>query len=152
VIISDVSEARLEFAGEAGVGTVVNAAKEVVPDKVKSETGERGVDIAIVATGSKDAILQGLRSIRKGGQVCLFGVPAKGSVLDYDVSELYNSDQRIITSYAATEKDTKEALRILSGNADDFGRLITHRFPLARFDEAMEAAADGTAMKVIVTP
>jgi len=152
VIMTDVSEARLDFAEETGVGTVLNALKAEVPDKVKAETGGRGADLAIVATGNKEAILQGLRSIRKGGQVCLFGVPAKNSVLDYDVSELYNSDQRIVTSYAATEKDTKEAMRILSENVDDFGSLITHRFPLARFDEAIDAATKGTAMKVVVTP
>jgi L-iditol 2-dehydrogenase len=152
VIVSDVSEARLDFAEKAGIGMVLNAAEGRVPDQVRSETDGRGADLAIIASGSKNAILQGLRSIRKGGQVCLFGIPTKGSVLDYDVSELYNSDQRIITSYSATEKDTKEALQILSGNADDFGRLITHRFPLDRFDEATEAASDGTAMKVVVTP
>ena len=152
VIISDVSETRLDFAEKAGVGVVLNAAKSHIPDRVRSVTDGRGADLAMIASGSKDAILQGLRSIRKGGQVCLFGIPTRGSVLEYDVSELYNSDQRIITSYAATEKDTKEALQILSESADEFGRLITHRFPIAKFDEAARVAADGTAMKVVVTP
>ncbi len=151
VIVSDVSEGRLKFAEREGVGSVLDAKKDV-PHEVDALTGGRGADLAIIATGSKGAVLQGLRSVRKGGQVCLFGVPPKNTVLDYDVSTLYNQEQRIVTSYAATETDTKAALRILSANADSFGRLITDRFPLANFEEAVEAATRAETMKVVVTP
>jgi L-iditol 2-dehydrogenase len=151
VFISDVIEERLEFAEKTGVGEVLNAARGDVPGRVKAETQGRGVDLAIIASGSKDAIMQGLASIRRGGRVCLFGVPSKGSILGYDISELYNSGQLIITSYGATDVDTKEALGILASNPD-FGRLITHRFPLVEFGEAVEAASEGSAMKVVVTP
>ena len=151
VILSDVSEARLDFAKEAGFSMVLDAGMVAIPERVKAETGSLGADVAIVATGGKEAILQGLRSIRKGGKVCLFGVPAKGSVLSYDISDLYNSEQQIITSYAATEDDTKEALRILASNGSDFGRLVTHRFPISKFSEAVEMASSAKAMKVVVT-
>ena len=151
VIMSDVSEERLKFAEKEGVNLVLDARKDV-PGPVMAETSGRGADAAVVATGSKDAIVQSLRSIRKGGQVCLFGVPPKGSILKYDVSELYNAERRLITSYAATEADTKGALRIISANADTFGRLITHRIPLARFDEAVRAATQVEGMKVVVVP
>jgi L-iditol 2-dehydrogenase len=152
VMVSDVSEARLEFAEKEGAGTVLNAALEDVPKQVKSETGGIGADLAIIASGSKAAILQGLRSVRKGGEVCLFGVPPKGSVLEYDISDFYNSEQRMVTSYGAAEPDVKEALKVLSSRGPEFARLITHRFPLARFAEAVDAASSARAMKVVVTP
>jgi L-iditol 2-dehydrogenase len=151
VIISDVVEERLRFAEKAGVGIVVDA-KEDVPANVKSETGGRGADVAMVASGSKAAIIQALRSVRKGGRVCLFGVPTKGSVLDFDIGDLYNSEQEITTSYGATEADTKAALNVLSSRGGEFGKLVTHRFPLGRFDEALNAASGRTAMKVVMTP
>jgi len=151
VIVSDVSDSRLEFAEGMELGLVLNAAKDDVPARVRSETQGRGADLAIIASGSKDAIMQGLASVRRGGRVCLFGVPQKGSVLGYDISHLYNSGQQIVTSYGATDVDTKEALGILASNPD-FARLITHKFPLARFGEAVEAATKGRAMKVVVTP
>jgi L-iditol 2-dehydrogenase len=152
VMLSDVSEARLDFARDAGFTRVFDATRVAVPERVKAETGGLGADVAIVATGSKEAIVQGLRSIRKGGKVCLFGVPAKNSVLSYDISDLYNSEQQIITSYAATEDDTKEALKKIASNSSDFGKLVTHRFPLSRFAEAIEAASTAKAMKVVLTP
>lgn len=151
VTVSDISPERLKFAEREGVNSVIDAKKDV-PNLVKRETGGRGVDDAIVATGSSSAMAQCLRSIRKGGQVCLFGVPPKGTVLDYDVSELYNAEQRVLTSYAATEVDTKAALRIIGGNPEGFGRLISHRIPLASFEEAVDIATRGEGMKVVVVP
>ena len=151
VFISDISEDRLKLAGGLNAGVTVDA-KSDVPERIRSGTGGRGADLAVIASGSKDAILQGLRSVRKGGKVCLFGVPARGSVLDYDISELYNAEREVITSYAAVERDTKAALRVLSTRGREFSRLITHRFPLSKFDEAVDSASGGVAMKVVVTP
>ena len=151
VFISDISAERLKLAAGLGAGEAVDAGSDV-PGKVRAGTGGRGADLAVVASGSREAILQGLRSVRKGGKVCLFGVPAKGSVLDYDVSELYNAEREIVTSYGAAEEDTKAALKVLSNRGAEFGKLVTHRFPLDRFGEAVAAAAGGAAMKVVLTP
>jgi L-iditol 2-dehydrogenase len=150
VIISDVIEERLRFAEKLGVDTVLDARGDV-PAGVKAATAGRGADVAMVASGSKAAIIQALRSVRKGGRVCLFGVPTKGSVLNFDISDLYNSEQEMTTSYGATEVDTRAALNVLSSRGSEFGTLVTHRFPLDRFDEAVAAASSGAAMKVVVT-
>ena len=151
-ILSDVAESRLAFAEKEGAGKVVDAARDDVPAFVKASTGGHGADVAIVASGSRAAILQGLRSIRRGGTLCLFGVPPKGTVLDYDISDLYNSEQQVFTTYGATDADTRDALRVLSERGGEFSRLITHRFQLSRFEEALEAAYSARAMKVVVTP
>jgi L-iditol 2-dehydrogenase len=151
VIISDVSRTRVGFARSMKSVKAVDANRDV-PAQVRSETGGRGADVAIVASGSRRAILQGLRSVRKGGRVCLFGVPPRGSVLDYDVSELYNAEREVLTSYGATEKDTTAALNVLGSRGAEFGKLITDRFRLGEFDRAVQAASLGKAMKVVVTP
>jgi len=151
VFISDVIASRLEFAERMRLGLVLDASKDDIPGRLRAESQGRGADLAIVASGSKAAIIQALGSIRRGGRVCLFGVPSKGSVLGYDISELYNAGQQIVTSYGADESDTKAALGIIAANPE-FERLVTHRFPLSRFDEAVEAAAGGKTMKVIITP
>ena len=151
VFISDIAENRLRLARDLDAGEVLDARSDV-PARVRSGTEGRGADVAVIASGSRAAILQGLRSVRRGGKVCLFGVPARGSVLDYDISELYNAEQEIITSYAAVEEDTRAALKVLSVRGAEFGRLITNRFTLASFEDAVGAAASGGAMKVVLTP
>ena len=151
VIVSDISAPRLEFAEKLGIAQVVDASRDNVPARLRAETQGRGADLAIVASGSKAAIMQALSAVRRGGRVCLFGVPSRGSVLGYDISELYNAGQQIVTSYGADDEETKEALAIIASNPK-FERLVTHRFSLARFDEAVEAASGGKAMKVVLTP
>ena len=150
VVISDISRPRLEFAERMHLDLVLDASKDDVPGRLKSETQGRGADLAIVASGSKAAITQALGSIRRGGRVCLFGVPPKGTVLGNDISDLYNSGQQIVTSYGANDVDTKAAMGIIASNPD-FARLVTHRFPLSKFDEAVAAASGGEAMKVVIT-
>ncbi|HUI85770.1 MAG TPA: zinc-binding dehydrogenase, partial [Nitrososphaerales archaeon] len=151
VFVSDISAPRLGFADRMGLGQVIDASRDDVPARIRAETQGMGADLAIVASGSKAAIMQSLRAVRRGGRVCLFGVPSKGSVLGYDISELYNAGQQIVTSYGADDEDTKAALAVIASDPR-FGLLVTHRFPLARFDEAVGAATEGKAMKVVVTP
>ncbi|MDA4120301.1 MAG: zinc-binding dehydrogenase, partial [Thaumarchaeota archaeon] len=152
VMVSDVSEGRLEFAKRSGVHLAINAAKMDVPNSVKSETDQRGSDVVIVASGSPAAIIQGLRSVRKGGRVCLFGIPSKASVLDYDIADFYNSELSVFASYGATETETKKALAHISSNQSEFAKLVTHKFPLRDFDEAVDTAASGRGMKIVITP
>jgi L-iditol 2-dehydrogenase len=152
VMVSDIIESRLRFAEEARLGKVVNAAKTDVIRQSKDLTGGRGPDLAVVASGSPKAIVQALGAVRKGGKVLLFGVPFKGSVLDYDISDGYNSELSILTSYGCTEKETRRALRLIASGEVDFAPLITHRFGLEDFDHAVEASLSGAAMKVLVTP
>ena len=152
VLLSDVSATRLEFAAGLGVQSTVDATKTEVPAFVREETGGRGADLAIVASGNPKAIVQALRSVRKGGKVCLFGVPVKGSVLDYDFSEIFNSEVSVISSYAATDRETAKALLLMAERRVELGSLITNRYALSDFDKAVEAASRGEGMKTVVTP
>lgn len=152
VFISDINENRLRLAEKVSAGNLLDARRVDVPKVVKMETKGTGVDIAVIASGSKEAIMQGLKAIRKGGRVILFGIPVKGSVLDYDISDLYNSEQSIISSYGAVERDTKEALDILETRGDEFAGIITHKFPVSEFHQAVATATSGEPMKIVITP
>jgi L-iditol 2-dehydrogenase len=152
VMISDINEDRLGFARTRSAGTVLDAGKLDVPKEVRERTEGRGADLAIAASGSQQAIVQALRSVRKGGKVCIFGVPPKGSVLEYDISDPYNSEVSIISSYGASDSDTARALKLVASHKVDFASLITHRFPISEFELAVEAATAGKAMKVVITP
>ncbi|MEM4047634.1 MAG: zinc-binding dehydrogenase, partial [Metallosphaera sp.] len=122
-----------------------------VEEIVRGNTEGRGADIAIIASGSPQAIISGLNSIRKGGKVLLFGVPYKGTILDYDVSNLLNNEISIVSSNAAVEEDTREALRLISERRLNVSRLITHKFSLEEFNEAVRIAKQGKAIKVVIT-
>ena len=150
-LVSDINPVRLQFAEKFGAPAVLNAAKVDVPSAIRKESGGRGVDLVIVASGSVQAMGQALDSVRKGGKICLFGVPAKGSRLDYDFSDIFSSELSIITSNAASETETKAVLKLMDERELDLTQLITHRFELDQFEKAVETAMRGDCEKIIIT-
>lgn len=149
VIGYDLTEYRVRMAEKAG-------AKVVMGDDLRSELplleDRRGVDLAILATGSMEGLSTALDITRPGGTVCLFGLPPHGSRLDYDISRLVNYELSIITSNAATKKEMEEALRLISERIIKLDDIITHRLPLDRFDEALEIYESRECGKIIITP
>lgn len=150
IITSDISDFRVDFSYKVGVNYSINSKKVNVVDEVKKLTDGRGADVTIVASGSPRAILDGLYSTRKGGRVLLFGVPYKGTILNYDISELLNNEISIISSNAAVEEDTREALNIIASKRIDVTKLITNKFPLEQFNEAIRVANEGKSIKIII--
>lgn len=150
-IVSDVSEPRLDFAEKVGVQHTIDAGSADVPEVVRVLTEGRGADVAIVAAGTQKAIVQGVRSVRRGGTVCLFGIPAVGTILDYGISEIYSSGLSIVCSYGATESDTTGALKLILEHQSDFRSMVTHRYPLSEFGTAVEKVTSGEGMKVVIT-
>jgi L-iditol 2-dehydrogenase len=150
-IVSDISPERVRQAGKFGI-TAFDGGSVDVTAEVRRMTGGRGADAAIVASGSPKALVQGLKSVRKGGSVCLFGIPPRWSKLEFDLSDVYNAELSLVTSYGGTETDTGKALDLLAHEGGPFKDLITHRFTLERFADAVEVAESGKGMKVILTP
>jgi len=144
------SKVRLGAAKRFGAGETFNPIEDDVPKEVKELT-EGGADLAIIASSSSKAIVQGFDCIRRGGRVGLFGVPAKGSVLEYDFSDLFNAEKTIISSNASTGAESKTALNYIHRKKLNVKALITHRFKLQDFDKAVEVASKAESIKVLVT-
>ncbi|MFQ6010794.1 MAG: alcohol dehydrogenase catalytic domain-containing protein [Nitrososphaerales archaeon] len=151
VLVSDLSSMRLELANRLGASMVCDPKDADIASKVRAQTDGRGVDLAIVATGSPNAIMDGLRSVRPGGTVNLFGVPVRNSVLDYDISNIVNSEISITPSNAATESETKEALGLITQGKPNFEVLITHNFKLEEFNEAVSTATHKESVKILIS-
>jgi len=152
IFVLDINDFRLKFAERYGVDTFNIQTEQDISEKIKRETGGRGVDICVVATGNTKALLQSFDLTRKGGNVILFGVPPKGSQMSIDMSKLYSNEHSIIPSYAASEIETNKALRLLAEKRVNIESLITHRFDISEAAEAVRCAHDARyAMKVNVT-
>jgi L-iditol 2-dehydrogenase len=152
VFVVDINDFRLKFAKKYGVEAFNSISDQDIASKIKSATEGRGVDVCVVATGNMKALLQSFELTRKGGNIMLFGVPPKGSLMSYDISRLYSSEHSIIPSYAASEIETNEALKLIAEKQVDMASLITHRFDITKAADAVKCAHEAKdAMKVIVT-
>lgn len=153
LFIIDVNDFRLSFSKKINNEIcIINALKENYIDVIQTETGSVGVDVSIVATSNMEGFKSSFEITRKGGNVLLFGVPPKGSFFSTDISKIYSNEQSIITSYAASEIETNQALKIIAHRRLDLNSLVTHRFDLANTQKAIDCAHRGIdSMKVIIT-
>ena len=153
IIVLDRNQFRLDFAKKyAKVETLNVSTVKQSTKKLREITDQRGVDIAILATGSDRALAQSIEITKRGGRILLFGVPPTGSELQLDVCHLYRNEISLIPSYGASEIETNQAVKLLRHKRIEVRSLITHRFNINNAAEAIERASKATnAMKVIVT-
>jgi L-iditol 2-dehydrogenase len=148
----DVNDYRLEFAKKFNVSETINSKDEKRIERILNKTNGRGVDIAIVATSSLKAFEDAIEMVRSGGTVLMFGVPSKGSKINLDLNKIYSKEITLVTSYAASDKDTKESLLLIESSEIDVKKLITHTYPILDSQKAFEHAKSGeNAMKIIIT-
>ena len=148
----DVNEYRLDFAKKFHITNSINSLDESRKQKILNDTENRGVDVAIVATSSLKALDDAIEMVRKGGSVMMFGVPSKGAKINLDMSRIYSKEITLVTSYAASDNDTKEALGLIESGQIDVNQLVTHTYTIEDSQKAFEHARSGeNAMKIIIT-
>ena len=148
----DVNDFRLEFAKKFQITQSINSNDSSRKEKILHETENRGVDVAIVATGNLKALDDAIELVRKGGAVMMFGVPSKGDTMNIDMSKIYSKEITLTTSYAASDYDTKEALELIKSSRADVKSLITHKYSILETQKAFDHAHDGSdTMKIIIT-
>jgi L-iditol 2-dehydrogenase len=148
----DVNDFRLDFAKKFNVSDTINSMDEKRVEKIIEQTEQRGVDVAIVATSSLEALNDAIEVVRKGGAIMMFGVPSKGAKIELDMSKIYSKEISIVTSYAASDEDTKEALGLIESSQINVGQLVTHTYRITDSQKAFDHAKSGeNAMKIIIT-
>jgi L-iditol 2-dehydrogenase len=139
IIGTDVSRTRLDLAKKLGASIVLDPTADEVDSLIKDQTSI-GVDLAVVAAGNSRAFAQAVRSVRKGGRICLFGAPPIGSKHELDLHDAFTRQIKIIPSYSCVESEIQETLQLVSEGKLDLARLITNRYSLQRAVDALESA------------
>ena len=150
VIASDVNPKRLELAAQMGAHVIINAATDDVVQAVGAETGGEGADVVCEMSGVPSALHQAFRAVRLGGRVQLLGIPKGDVPVDFANEIIFKG----ITVYGVIGRKMYETWhqmrRFLTAGVFDPRPVITHRFPLARINEALAAIRSGDAGKVIL--
>ena len=148
----DVNDFRLDFAKKFNITTSISSMDENREQTILDNTGGQGVDVAIVATSSLKALDDAINMTRRGGTVMMFGVPSKDAKLDLDMNKTYSKEITLVTSYAASDSDTREALDLIESSQIDVKQLITHTYSISDSQKAFDHARTGeNAMKIIIT-
>ena len=156
----DLNEFRLNFVKKIKMNKqegnfnpiTINSGNTNALEQIKSETANQGVDIAIVATSSLNALKDAVSFVRKGGTIVMFGVPSKGANIELDMSEIYSKSITIVNSYAAGDDDIRWAHQLIKLGRINVSQLITHKYSLEECQQAFIHAKSGdNAMKIIIS-
>ena len=150
IFISEPSQEKIGYGEMFGFSRAFNPYSIDVVDVIKQETKGVGVDVVIVSTSNPASLSQAINMVRKGGRVCLFGIPPKNTFVNVNFSGLVTDEITLITSNAATEKETKSSLKQISSKKIKVNGLISHRYQLHEFKKAFETVKTGVGMKTII--
>lgn len=143
VTVTDLNAGRLAGAAALGCTAAVSS-----PDEADRP---RGWDVVIDCTGAVAAIEDGLERVDRGGTYLQFGVSAQQATARFKPYRVYQREITIAGSMAVLHSFERAADLFAAGVLDpsDF---ITHRFPLAQYQDGIDAFVSGEGRKVQVIP
>lgn len=145
LLVAEVAPYRAAHARACGADVIIDPRTDDLPGVVRRETG-LGADVVVDAVGT--LLEDALGCVRKGGRVVLFGMHehARPVVHQYDVTKY---EIQILGTYIA-RGTFPPAVRLLESGRIPFGRLVTHRVPLADIQQGIGLLRRGEAVKVVV--
>lgn len=146
----DLKDKRVEMGKQYGADYVFNPTKCDVVKEIKKLTNGLGCDVYIDATGSPKSVEQGLNSLKNHGRYVQMGVfPEKVSV-DWNIIG-DGKELTIIGSHLSGLVYESVIKGIANGMIKTDG-LISNKFSLKDWKQAMKATEEPDAMKVMLVP
>ncbi len=150
VVITDVNDARLQMAPAMGVTRAVNVSDPSVDLRdVMRELGmTEGFDVVLEMSGAPAAFQQFLGAVINGGKVALLGIPSRDIAIDWNQVIFKGLTLQGIYGRQMFETWYKMKNLLLSGL--DVTPIITHHFPMERYQEGFDVMRSGRSGKVIL--
>ncbi len=150
VMITDLNPTRLALAGTMGADHLIDAGKGNLHDEVMRITDGKGGDAVIISLGIPEVIEDSLKLTAKGGVCNIFGGPPP-SEIKIDPRWLHYQEITLTGTFASTPADFKKCLQLIGEEAIIVSNLISHRFTLDSFLDAVEKAKNQEMIRGVVT-
>ena len=150
VMITDISEYRLEKARVCGIDSAVNTGEVDLNEAILENFGPDRADLILECVGAQATITQGVENARKGTTIVVVGV--FGEKPRVDLGLVQDRELSLVGTLMYQKGDYQRAVELVGAGSLRLDPLITHRFPFAQYLEAYRAieAAQGKNMKVMV--
>lgn len=150
VLITDLSDFRLEIAQQCGIRNTVNVAREPFERAAERVFGKEGFQVGFEAVGVQATMDTLIDGVEKGGEIVVLGVFEEHPRIN--MGFVGEHELRIVGTMMYRHEDYDEAVKMISNNTIVTGPLVTRHFPFERFLEAykfIEVQGDKT-MKVMI--
>src|SRR5438094_6492448 len=140
------------MAKQMGADAVVDPIKEDPVATVLAATEGHGAEVVLEMSGVPAVIDQGTQMLAKGGRMSLLGLPPDRVSLDLTDQVIFKEARIFGVTGREIFRTWQQTTMLLATGMVDVSPVITHRFPLERFEEAFDVVASGRSGKVILLP
>ena len=95
------------------------------------------LDLVVETAGAPAAIELATQLCRPGGRAVLLGIAGEGRTLTIEADLLPGKDMTLIGSIAYPATAWARVVELLADRVLDVDRIVTHRFPIGDFEEAI---------------
>ena len=137
IVAYGIRDEELELATTLGADAVVNVAEQ----DPEAETGKLvggGLDVVVETAGAVPAVELSTRIVREGGRVVLLGIAGQDRDVTMPADRIPLRDLTLYGSVGYTAAAWAAMVGLLREQLVDLDPIITHRFPLDRFEDAFE--------------
>lgn len=152
VYASDIAPFRIDLANQLGATKVFNPKDVTVSEAILEATGKMGADVVLEMSGNAHAINDAFVSLRQGGSMVMLGIPKGNIELDINKHIIFKEATVIGCNGRKIFETWDLMLELLSQKKLDLDPIITHRFPLDQFGEAMKLIEAGVSGKILLEP
>jgi threonine 3-dehydrogenase len=148
VVITDVSEYRLDLAKRIGVTMAANVAYLSTADVMRELGMREGFDVGFEMSGKPAALRDMLASMTHGGKIAMLGLPAEDFGIDW--AHLVTNMITVKGIYGRQMFETWYEMSVLIQSGLDISPVITHRFDAAGYEQAFATVRDAQCGKVVL--
>lgn len=149
VVITDVSDFRLDLARSVGVTLALDISRTTIAEAMAQLDMHEGFDVGFEMSGRASALQDMLGSMAHGGKIAMLGLPSEKFSIDW--SHLVMNMITIKGIYGRQMFETWYWMSVLVHSGVDISPVITHRYAAADYEEAFEATRTGRCGKVVLT-
>ena len=152
VVAVEPNDYRRQKAAEMGADLVVDPTGPDPVEAVLGATNGSGAEVVLEMSGNATAIDQGTRMLARGGRMSLLGLPDRPVTLDLNDQVIFKEGRLQGITGREMFRTWQQTTTLLSTGRVDVSPVITHRFPIERFEDAFATTASGRSGKVILLP
>lgn len=149
VVVSDLSDYRLDIAKKMGATITVNPSKGETIEQAIEKLGMRGFDVGLEMSGSPHAFNDMLRNMYNGSKISLLGILPNNTLIDWD--EVIFKALTLKGIYGREMWETWYQMEQLLISGLDLSPIITHRYSIDDFQKGFDVMESGQCGKVILS-
>jgi 2-desacetyl-2-hydroxyethyl bacteriochlorophyllide A dehydrogenase len=144
LVAHGIREEELELAQRLGATEVVLAGD--------GAPAQDELDLVVETAGAPAAVTLATELCRPGGQAVLLGIAGEGRTLTLPSDLLVSKDMTLIGSIAYPASTWSRVVALLAAGVLDLDPIVTHRFPMSDFEEAVRLMDDrrGIVAKIVL--